>query len=245
MAGVLVVTGASSGIGRAVAERFLEGGWTVALLARRREALDDVARGHANALAVPCDVSREADVDAAFDAVVAAFGRVDVLFNNAGISKPGRTIDELSLSDWQEVVDVNLTGMFLAARAAFRQMRRQSPQGGRIINNGSISAQAPRPGSVPYTATKHGVTGLTKTLALDGRPFDIAAGQVDIGNAMTEMAARMATGVPQADGSIRAEPLMPLADVAAAVWTMAAMPLSSNVLQMTVMATKMPLVGRG
>jgi NAD(P)-dependent dehydrogenase (short-subunit alcohol dehydrogenase family) len=245
MAGVLIVTGASSGIGRAVAERFLDGGWKVALLARRREALEDIARRFQGALAVPCDVTDEADVDAAFGAAVSAFGRVDVLFNNAGISKPGRTIDEMSLADWQEVVDVNLTGMFLAARAAFRQMRRQDPQGGRIINNGSISAQAPRPGSVPYTTTKHGVTGLTKTLALDGRPFDIAAGQIDIGNARTEMAARMATGVPQADGSIRAEPLMALDDVAAAVWAMAALPLSANVLQMTVMATKMPLVGRG
>lgn len=245
MAGVIVVTGASAGIGRATALRFLAEGWKVGLLARRAEALADVAGDNPDALPVACDVTDEASVDAAFAAVVRRFGRVDALFNNAGISAPARTIDEIPVADWKAVVDVNLTGMFLCARAAFRQMRAQSPQGGRIINNGSISAQAPRPGSVPYTATKHAVTGLTKTLALDGRPYDIAAGQIDIGNAATEMTERMAEGVPQADGSVRPEPRMHVDEVAQAVLTMASLPLSTNILTMTIMASKMPLVGRG
>ena len=245
MAGVIVVTGASAGIGRATALRFLAEGWSVGLLARRADALADVAGGNPAALPVACDVTDEASVDAAFAAVVRRFGRVDALFNNAGISAPARTIDEIPVADWKAVVDVTVTGIFLCARAAFRQMRAQSPQGGRIINNGSISAQAPRPGSVPYTATKHAVTGLTKTLALDGRPFDIAAGQIDIGNAATEMTERMAEGVPQADGSVRPDPRMHVDEVAQAVLTMASLPLSTNILTMTIMASKMPLVGRG
>ncbi len=245
MARTIVVTGASAGIGRAVAERFLAEGWNVALLARRGNLLAEVAGGRAAALPLACDVTDPAAVEAAFDAAAARFGRVDVLFNNAGISRPAGLIDEIPLDDWFDTVAVNLHGMFLSARAAFARMRAQRPQGGRIINNGSISAHAPRPGSVAYTTTKHAVTGLTKTLALDGRPFSIAAGQIDIGNARTELAAQMERGVPQADGSIRAEPMMDVAEVAAAVLHMAGLPLSTNVLSMTVMATNMPFVGRG
>ncbi len=242
---VIVVTGASAGIGRAVARRFLDGGWDVAMLARRADALGETAGGHARALPLPCDVTDPGAVDAAFAAAAARFGRVDALFNNAGRSAKAAPIDEIAVADWLETVAVNLTGMFLCARAAFRQMRAQRPQGGRIINNGSISAHAPRPGSAPYTATKHGVTGLTKTLALDGRAYGIACGQIDIGNALTEMTARMQGGVPQADGSLRAEPVMNAAHVAEAVWSMAALPPSANVLFTTIMATDMPFVGRG
>jgi NAD(P)-dependent dehydrogenase (short-subunit alcohol dehydrogenase family) len=245
MAGTIIVTGASAGIGRATVDRFAGAGWNVAALARRADALADVAAGRANVLPVVCDVTDPASVEAAFGVVVARFGRVDALFNNAGMSPKAAPIDEIPVADWLAALDVNLTGMFLCARAAFAQMRRQSPQGGRIINNGSISASAPRPGSVPYTTTKHGVTGLTRTLALDGRPYDIAAGQIDIGNASTEMAAKMAKGVPQADGAIRVEPLMDVREVADAVFAMAALPLTTNVLTMTIMATKMPFVGRG
>lgn len=245
MAGTIVVTGASAGIGRGVAERFLAEGWNVVLIARRPDLLRAVAGASDRALPVACDVSDAGAVDTAFAAAAERFGRIDVLFNNAGISRPAGLIDEIALSDWTDTLAVNLTGMFLCARAAFRQMRAQSPQGGRIINNGSISAHAPRPGSVCYTTTKHAVTGLTKTLALDGRPFGIACGQIDIGNARTELAAKMETGVPQADGSVRAEPMMDVADVAEAVLTMARMPASANVLTMTVMASNMPFVGRG
>ena len=245
MARTIVVTGASAGIGRAVAERFLAEGWNVALLARRADLLADAAGGRAAALALACDVTDPVAVEAAFDAAQHRFGRIDALVNNAGISRPAGLIDEIPLADWFETVAVNLNGMFLSARAAFARMRTQDPQGGRIINNGSISAHAPRPGSVAYTTTKHAVTGLTRTLALDGRPFSIAAGQIDIGNARTELAAKMETGVPQADGSIRAEPMMDAAEVAAAVLHMASLPLSTNVLAMTVMATNMPFVGRG
>ena len=241
----IVVTGAGSGIGRATAQAFLAAGDRVALLGRRADALAQTAAGHPLAQVVPCDVTDESQVAAAFAAVVAQAGRVDVLFNNAGMSAPGRTIDEISLADWLEVVNVNLTGAFLCARAAFAQMRAQEPQGGRIINNGSISAHAPRPGSVPYTATKHAITGLTKTIALDGRPFGIACGQIDIGNALTEMAAPMTRGVPQADGSIKIEAVMDVAEVARAVMHMASLPPGANVLSMTVMATNMPFVGRG
>ncbi|MDW4551018.1 SDR family oxidoreductase [Defluviimonas sp. D31] len=245
MAATLVVTGASAGIGRAVTERFLDGGWNVAMLARRKAVLDGIAKGRGNALALGCDVTDAAAVDAAFDAAAARFGRIDVLFNNAGIMRQGGLIDEIPLDTWSDMLAVNLTGMFLSARAAFRQMRAQAPQGGRIINNGSISAHAPRPGSVCYTTTKHAITGLTKTLALDGRPFGIACGQIDIGNAATELAARIAEGVPQADGSVRAEPMMAVADVAGTVWSMATLPPGANMLSVTVMATNMPFVGRG
>jgi NAD(P)-dependent dehydrogenase (short-subunit alcohol dehydrogenase family) len=241
----ILITGASAGIGRATAERFLDAGWQVALLARRADALERLGAGRANALVLPADVTDGAQVDAAFAQAVSAFGRLDVLFNNAGRFGPSGLIDEISLEDWRATVAVNLDGMFLCARAAFRQMRAQSPQGGRIINNGSISAHAPRPGSVAYTSTKHAITGLTKTLALDGRPFDICCGQIDIGNAVTEMTAAMASGVRQADGSLRAEDRMDVSHVADAVFHMAALPLGANVLFTTIMASKMPLVGRG
>jgi NAD(P)-dependent dehydrogenase (short-subunit alcohol dehydrogenase family) len=241
----LLVTGASAGIGRATAERFLEAGWNVALLARHREALEEISTQWPNALALPTDVTDEPAVAHAFAATAEAFGRIDVLFNNAGRFGPAGLIVEVTLEAWQETVAVNLTGMFLCARAAFRQMRTQSPQGGRIINNGSISAHAPRPGSVAYTSTKHAITGLSKTLALDGRPFDIACGQIDIGNAVTEMTAAMASGVRQADGSLQAEDRMDVSHVAEAVFHMASLPLGANVLFTTIMATKMPLVGRG
>lgn len=241
---VMVITGASSGIGRAVAEAALAAGWQVALLARRQSLLEEIAAGR-DALAHGCDVTDPVSVETAFAATVARFGRIDVLFNNAGVFPKGGLIDEIPLEDWTNSVAVNLTGMFLCARAAFAQMRRQAPQGGRIINNGSIAATAPRPGSVCYSTTKHAITGLTRTLALDGRPFNIAAGQIDVGNARTELAARMETGVLQADGAIRTEPMMETADVARSVLHMASLPVGANVLQMTVMATNMPYVGRG
>ncbi|MFZ5752205.1 MAG: SDR family oxidoreductase [Pseudomonadota bacterium] len=245
MARTILITGASAGIGRATALRFLEAGWNVALLARREDRLAEIAGGRPNARVLPCDVTRPDQVDAAFSAAARAFGRIDVLFNNAGLFTPAGLIDEIPLSDWTDTVAVNLTGMFLCARAAFRQMRAQDPQGGRIINNGSLAAHAPRPGSVCYTTTKHAITGLTRTLALDGRPFGIACGQIDIGNARTDLAARMETGVRQADGSIRTEPMMEATDVADAVMTMASMPAGANVLFLSVMATNMPFVGRG
>lgn len=245
MGRAIVVTGASAGIGRAVALRFLWQGWNVALLARRGEILRELVGGRANGLALSCDVADAGAVDGAFDETVRRFGRVDVLFNNAGIFRPANLIDEMPLADWQDTVAVNLDGMVHAARAAFRQMRRQDPQGGRIINNGSISAHAPRPGSLGYTVTKHAITGLTKVLALDGRAFDIACGQIDIGNAETELAASIGQGARQADGSVRPEPMMDVAHVADAVLQMAELPLSANILSMTIMATKMPFVGRG
>ncbi|WP_347266680.1 SDR family oxidoreductase [Paracoccus sp. (in: a-proteobacteria)] len=241
----ILITGAGSGIGRLTARRFLGAGWQVGLIGRREAMLAETAAGHGAALVLPCDVTDEAAVDAAFQRAVAAWDRLDVLFNNAGALLISRLIDEISWQEWRGLAAVNIDGMFLCARAAFRQMRRQDPQGGRIINNGSISAMAPRPGSVAYTVSKHAVTGLTRSLALDGRPFDIACGQIDIGNAATEMAEAMAKGVPQADGSVRAEPVMDAAQVADAVLHMASLPRGANILQMTVMATNMPFVGRG
>lgn len=241
----IIITGASSGIGRLTARLFLEKGWQVGLIGRREDALAEAAGGHANALILPCDVTDEAAVDAAFATAVAAWGRLDVLFNNAGANLPSTLIDEISYAEWRGVTDVNISGMFLCARAAFRQMRRQQPMGGRIINNGSISADVPRPGSVPYTVSKHAVTGLTRTLSLDGRPFGIACGQIDIGNALTDMAEAMTKGVPQADGAIKVEPVMDAGNVARAVLHMADMPDGANVQWMTVMATNMPYIGRG
>ena len=244
--GIAIVTGAGSGIGRASAQRLLALGWRVALFGRREAPLrETVGMSEESAFIVTGDVSIEADVDRLFAAVVSKWGRVDVLFNNAGIFPPGQLIDELSVQSWKESVEINLTGAFLCARAAFAQMRHQSPQGGRIINNGSISAHAPRPQSVGYTATKHAITGLTKSLSLDGRPFDIACGQIDIGNAASEMTTGFGAGALQANGSRMAEPRMDVADVADAVAYMAGLPLSANVLFMTVMATKMPFIGRG
>ena len=245
MSGGIVITGAGSGVGRATARRFLAAGWRVALAGRRREALEETAGGAAGALVVPTDVGDAAAVAALFDAAEAEWGRIDALFNNAGTGVPPAPIDEISVEDWRRVLSANLDGAVLCAREAFGRMRRQSPQGGRIVNNGSISAHVPRPGSVPYTVTKHAITGLTKTLALDGRPFDIACGQIDIGNAETPMTERMSKGVPQADGSVKAEPVMDVAHVAEAVLHMCTLPPDANVLFMTVMATKMPFVGRG
>lgn len=246
---VALVTGASRGIGRAVADALLADGYRVIGSARSPAALQDWAEqaraAGRDALGIACDVADAAQVDALFEQIEARHGRLDLLFNNAGINAPGVSIDELDVAQWRAVVDTNLTGVFLCARAAFRLMRRQQPRGGRIINNGSISAHAPRPNSAPYTATKHAVSGLTKSLSLDGRPFDIACGQIDIGNAGTDMAARMARGVPQANGQLAPEPLMDVRHVADAVRYMASLPLDANVQTLTVMATKMPFVGRG
>jgi NAD(P)-dependent dehydrogenase (short-subunit alcohol dehydrogenase family) len=242
-----VVTGAGTGIGAAVATALATEGWHVVLAGRRPAPLQELAAAHPELLLdpVPTDVIEEESVRNLFDVTVARHGRVDLLFNNAGMGAPPRELDEIPLDEWQAVVNVNLTGTFLCTREAFRVMRRQQPQGGRIINNGSISAHAPRPRSIAYTATKHAITGLTKSTALDGRPYDIACGQIDIGNAATDMTAAMAEGVPQADGSVRAEPRMQATDVARAVVYMADLPLDSNVATMTVMATKMPYLGRG
>jgi NAD(P)-dependent dehydrogenase (short-subunit alcohol dehydrogenase family) len=240
-----LITGAGSGIGRATALAFAQAGWDLALVGRRRDALEETAKHAGRGHVAPGDASKPGDVERIFGEAVAKMGRLDVLFNNAGRGARPSTIDEMPLTDWQAVLDVNLSGAVYCARAAFAQMRKQDPQGGRIINNGSISAHSPRPGSTPYTVTKHAITGLTKSLALDGRTFSIACGQIDIGNALTEMAAPMTKGVPQADGSIKAEPTMDVNDVAKAVLMMAELPLSSNVLFMTVTATNMPFVGRG
>ena len=237
------MTGAGTGIGAATVQALAADGWTVVLAGRRREALEAVASP--DDLVVPTDVTDERSVRALFDATVDHLGRVDLLVNNAGTSAPPRDLDELSLQEWQDVVAVNLTGVFLCSREAFRVMRAQSPQGGRIINNGSISAQVPRPLSAAYTATKHAVTGLTKSLSLDGRPYDIACGQLDVGNAATSMTDRMVDGVLQADGSVRAEPRMAVEDVGRAVAYMASLPLDANVANLTVHASKMPYVGRG
>jgi NAD(P)-dependent dehydrogenase (short-subunit alcohol dehydrogenase family) len=245
---VAVVTGAGSGIGKAAALALLGDGWRVVLAGRRAGLLQAVAQDSGagpRALAVPTDVTDPAAVQRLFDQAVAAFGRVDLLFNNAGINAPGVPLDELTAEQWRGVVDVNLNGMFWCLQAAFRVMKAQTPRGGRIINNGSISAHAPRPNSIAYTATKHAVTGLTKAASLDGRAFDIAVGQIDIGNAATDMAGRMARGVPQANGTIAPEPLMDVATVGQSVLYMASLPLHTNVLFHTVMATKMPFVGRG
>jgi len=240
----ILITGAGSGIGRATARSFLAEGWRVAVMGRRRDALEETV-GDAAALVLVGDVGVPEDVALAFSQVSETWGRLDVLFNNAGISLPAAPIDEIAVEDWLRLCQVNITGMFLCARAAFGQMRRQSPQGGRIINNGSISAHAPRPGSVPYTTSKHAVTGLTKTLALDGRRFDIACGQIDIGNALTDMAAAFQKGVPQANGDIRVEPVMDVTHVADAVLHMANLPLSVNIPFLTIMARDMPFIGRG
>lgn len=233
----IIITGASSGIGRASAEHFLENGWRVGLIARRADALAEIT--HKNAVALPCDVTDEAQVQAAFD----AFGALGVLFNNAGMFGPQTTIDEIALKDWKQVVDVNLTGMFLCARAAFKQMRHQTPQGGRIINNGSISAHTPREGSTCYTTTKHGVSGLTKTITLDGRAFGIACGQIDIGNARTDLVKNLE--VTRAEQGLEPLPTMAVEDVARSVFHMANLPPEANVQSMMIMASKMPHIGRG
>ncbi len=245
---VAIITGAGSGVGQAVALAFLAGGYRVALAGRRADALQQTIERSvmpAHALAVPTDVTDPNAVNALFAKTVATFGRVDVLFNNAGIGAPGINLEDLTVEQWQNVVATNLSGLFYCIQAAFRTMKSQTPRGGRIINNGSISAHAPRPNSMPYTATKHAVTGLTKSASLDGRKYDIAACQVDIGNALTDMARRMTQGVPQADGRIEIEPVMDVGHVANAVLHMASLPLEANIPFLTVMATKMPFVGRG
>ena len=246
---VAMITGAGSGIGRACSLALLEAGYCVVLAGRRADALNETvalagALG-ANTLALPTDATDPAAVKALFDATHARFGRLDVLFNNAGTGAPAIPMDELTFEQWQAVVDINLTAVFLCTQQAFRLMKSQTPRGGRIINNGSISAVAPRPFSAPYTATKHAITGLTKATSLDGRAHDIACGQIDIGNAASDMTARMATGVPQANGTLMVEPRMDLKHVADAVVHMAGLPLEANIQFMTVMATKMPFVGRG
>lgn len=245
MSGTIIVTGASAGIGRATARAFLENGWRVGLIGRREDALTEAAAGHAGALILPCDVTDEGQVDAAFDRAAREWGRIDGLFNNAGVGLKSVSIDQIALKDWRRVIDTNVTGMFLCARAAFRRMRAQDPQGGRIVNNGSISAHVPRPGSIAYTASKHAVTGMTRSLSLDGRAFGIACGQIDIGNALTEMSQHQTEGVPQADGAIRPEPMMDVAQVASSVLHMMRLPPQANVQFMTVMATTMPFIGRG
>ena len=246
---IALVTGAGSGVGRAAALALLEDGWSVVLAGRRAEPLqalqsEAAARGQ-TALAVPTDVTQPGSVEALFAAIEQRFGRLDLLFNNAGVNAPALPIDELPLERWFSVLDTNVTGMFLCARAAFGLMRRQMPQGGRIINNGSISAHTPRPFTAPYTLSKHAVTGLTKALALDGRAWSIVASQIDIGNALTEMSERMRRGVLQADGSTAPEPMMDASHVADAVRHVAALPLAANILNMTIMASAMPFVGRG
>ena len=246
---VALVTGAGTGIGKAVATAMLKDGYKVVLAGRRREPLEkaiaEAGAPQGNALAVPTDVSDPASVKRLFARTRETFGRLDVLFNNAGIGAPPKNLEDLTVEQWKSVVDINLTGVFLCIQEAFRLMKDQNPRGGRIINNGSISAHAPRPNSAPYTSTKHAITGLTKSASLDGRKYDIACGQIDIGNAHTEMAARMASGVPQANGQIAVEPLMDVAHVASSVLYMASLPLDANVQFLTVMATKMPFVGRG
>lgn len=245
---VAIITGAGSGVGRACAIAFIKDGYRVVLAGRREEALKEtVAKAggtDANTLCVSTDVTDPASVEKLFAAAKSKFGRVDVLFNNAGVSKGGSP-EDISIEDWKATVDTNLSGPFYCTREAFKIMKDQTPQGGRIINNGSVSAYAPRPGSMPYTATKHAITGLTKSAALDGRKYNIACGQIDIGNALTEMAEKMTRGVPQADGSTKVEPVMDVQHVANAVLHMASLPLEANVLVMNVMATKMPFVGRG
>lgn len=246
---IALVTGAGSGIGRAVALGLLADGYKVVLAGRRPEplqALVEAARTEGReALAVPTDVRDPASVDALFSTIAEVYGRLDVMFNNAGVNTPAVPIDELAVDQWLNVIDTNLTGVFLCSRGAFGLMRRQVPQGGRIINNGSISAHTPRPFSAPYASSKHAVLGLTKSLALDGREFNIACSQIDIGNALTELSVRMTKGVLQANGQIAVEPMLDVKHVADAVRYIAALPLSANVLNMTVMATNMPFVGRG
>ncbi len=246
---VAIVTGAGSGIGKAAALALLQDGYHVALAGRRKDRLEQVASeagsASSRALVVPTDVADPESVRALFARTKEAFGRLDLLFNNAGVGAPGVPLEDLTYEQWKSVVDINLTGSFLCTQEAFKIMKSQEPRGGRIINNGSISAHAPRPNSSPYTSTKHAITGLTKATSLDGRKYDIACGQIDIGNALTDLAARMAKGVPQANGTVAVEPLFDVAHVANAVLSMARLPLDTNIQFMTIMATKMPFVGRG
>ena len=245
---IAIVTGAGSGIGKSVALTLLKDGYSVALAGRRKDALEQSVKesgAGARALAVPTDVSDPQSVKALFSKAKETFGRLDLLFNNAGVNAPGIPLEDLTVEQWRNVVNINLSGMFFCIQEAFRMMKDQDPRGGRIVNNGSISAHAPRPTSSPYTSTKHAVTGLTKCASLDGRKYDIACSQIDIGNALTEMAARMTKGVPQANGEIKVEPTMDVQRVADAVLHMASLPLDTNMQFVTIMATKMPFVGRG
>jgi NAD(P)-dependent dehydrogenase (short-subunit alcohol dehydrogenase family) len=244
---IAIVTGAGTGVGRAAALAMMNAGYAIALAGRRLDKLEETARMATAGAALPVatDVADVDQVNALFDRTVAHFGRLDVVFNNAGRNAPGVPLEDLDPTLWREIVDVNLSGMFYGVQAAFRVMKAQDPMGGRIINNGSVSAHAPRPNSIPYTATKHAVTGITKSAALDGRKYNIACGQIDIGNAATEMTERMAQGVPQANGEVKVEPLMDVDHVGQAILQMAELPLESNILNMAIMATKMPWVGRG
>ena len=246
---ISIVTGAGTGVGKSASLALADEGWTIVLAGRRKDPIEAVAneiksRG-GNALAIVTDTSDTKSVKGLFEETKRTFGRLDLLFNNAGTNAPGVSLEELSFEQWTNVVNVNLTGVFLCTQEAFRLMKAQTPMGGRIINNGSISAHVPRPGSAPYTATKHAVTGLTRSTSLDGRKYNIACGQIDIGNALTEMAARMTKGVPQADGSIQVEPVMDVANVGKTVAHMASLPMEANVQFVTVMATNMPFIGRG
>ena len=246
---ISIVTGAGTGVGKSASLALADEGWTIVLAGRRKDPIEAVAneikcRG-GNALAIVTDTSDTKSVKGLFEETKRAFGRLDLLFNNAGTNAPGVSLEDLSFEQWTNVVNVNLTGVFLCTQEAFRLMKAQTPMGGRIINNGSISAHVPRPGSAPYTATKHAVTGLTRSTSLDGRKYNIACGQIDIGNALTEMAARMTKGVPQADGSIQVEPVMDVANVGKTVAHMASLPMEANVQFVTVMATRMPFIGRG
>lgn len=245
MTNSIIITGGGRGIGNATAEVFLDAGWNVGLVGRKAEALEEVAQGRGNALCLPCDVTNETEVREAFGKAQKTWGTLDAIFNNAGVSLASATIDEIDVDAWRNLIDINLTGSFICAKVAFGLMRHQEPQGGRIINNGSVSAYVPRWGSAAYTASKHGITGLTRSISLDGRPFSIACGQIDIGNALTDMAAKMTAGVPQADGQIEVEPVMDVSNVARSVLHMASLPLDANVQFMTVMATNMPYIGRG
>lgn len=245
MSKTIIITGAGRGIGTATAQVFLEAGWRVGLVGRNVEALDAVAEGQDTALSLPCDVTNEAEVAGTFGKAHETWGQLDAVFNNAGVSLASATVDEIDVSAWRQVIDINVTGSFICAKVAFGLMRAQDPQGGRIINNGSVSAYVPRWGSAAYTASKHAITGLTRSISLDGRPFSIACGQIDIGNALTDMAAKMTTGMPQADGQIKVEPVMDVGNVANSVLHMASLPLEANVQFMTVMATNMPYIGRG
>lgn len=241
----IIITGGGRGIGKATAEAFLEAGWKVGLVGRNADALDAVAAGHKNALAMPCDVSDEVSVSEAFGKAASEWGRLDALFNNAGVSLASTTVDEIDVAAWRNLIDINITGSFICAKVAFGLMRAQDPQGGRIINNGSVSAYVPRFGSAAYTTSKHAITGLTRSISLDGRAFNIACGQIDIGNALTDMAVAMTKGVPQADGTMAVEPVMDVSNVASSVLHMASLPLDANVQFMTVMASTMPYIGRG
>ena len=244
MTGNIIITGAGSGIGRVTARTFMKAGWQVGLIGRRKDMLRETS-GDSGAVVLPCDVTDAAAVDAAFDRAVTDWGRLDALFNNAGTGLIPLTPDEVDTDEFRRVIDVNVNGVFNCARAAFRLMRTQQPQGGRIINNGSVSAHAPRPGSIGYTASKHAVTGITRSISLDGRPFSIACGQIDVGNALTDMAEKMTKGVPQADGLVKIEPVMDAQAVADTVLHMASLPDGANVQFVTVMATNMPFIGRG